>query len=109
MIARIGFILHGKTHDNGVHQGLLNLGDVLFNHSTLFFRCTPRTLTVILLDQNDHRPIVTSSKRSFTISEDAPIGTVLTTIHAEDKDALNPPALYKNQVKTFPLEAYFRG
>ncbi|XP_078489078.1 protocadherin alpha-4-like [Ciona intestinalis] len=59
-------------------------------------QCSTQGITVVLLDVNDHTPTFPSPKINLMVKENAEVGTIITTFHAEDDDAVNPPSLVAN-------------
>ena len=65
------------------------------------FRCSSRNLTVVVLDENDNAPVFSSSGKSIALREDTDIGTVVSSVHATDRDSQLPPAIQLTEVTAF--------
>ena len=57
-------------------------------------RCTDKTLTVNILDENDNAPVFEDlSVLNYIVREDTAIGTTIAKVHAVDADSRYPEAL----------------
>ena len=64
----------------------------------MFFSCSSQNLTVLLLDENDNPPSFSSTGKSIVLREDTDIGTVVSSVHATDRDSLFQPAMQLTEV-----------
>ena len=61
------------------------------------FRCTHQNITVQVLDENDNSPVFKQPIYSVTLSEDAQLGTYVTTVRADDLDSSNAPVYWNRE------------